>query len=151
MFWSILCVLCSHAMVVNFGYHMPLLYACKHAMIMFCFTLAETVITFNFVLMVPTNPSAICIWCLDVICSLLFVIGGISIGCLITCCSLSLSCSQFAIILTLLMHMLLCYKVAFCIDHIGLILMPMNLNLNEIWSMLSLHELHVKFVLIWFL
>ena len=46
-----------------------------------------------------------------------------------TCRSLSLSCSQVAIILTLLMHMLLCYKVAFCIGHIGLILMPMNLNL----------------------
>ena len=49
-----------------------------------------------------------------------------------TCCSLSLSCSQVAIILTLLMYMLLCYKVAFCIEHIGLILMPMNLNLNDI-------------------
>ena len=29
----------------------------------------------------------------------------------------------------------LCYKVAFCIDHIGLILMPMNLKLDVIWSM----------------
>ena len=49
-----------------------------------------------------------------------------------TCCSLSLSYSQVAIILTLLMYIPLCYKVAFCIDHIGLILMPMNLNLNNI-------------------
>ena len=68
-----------------------------------------------------------------------------------TCCSLSLSCSQVAIILTLLMHMLLCYKVAFCIDHIGLILMSMNLNLNNIQSMSSVHEAHVTFVLIQFL
>ena len=67
-----------------------------------------------------------------------------------TCCSLSLSCSQVAIILTLLMHMLLCYKVAFCIDHIGLILMHMNLNLNDTWSMLFAHEVHVNFVLVWF-
>ena len=68
-----------------------------------------------------------------------------------TCCSLSLSCSQVAIIVTLLMHMLLCYKVAYCIDHIGLILMPMNLKFNDIWSMLSVHEVHVKFVFICFL
>jgi len=68
-----------------------------------------------------------------------------------TCCSLSLSCSQVAIILTLLMHMLLCYKVAFCIDHIVLILMPMNLNLNDILSMLSVNEVQVKFMLICFM
>ena len=68
-----------------------------------------------------------------------------------TFCSLSLSCSQVAIILTLLMHMLLCYKVAFCIDHIGLILMPMNLNLNDIWSMLSVLWVRIKFVFICFL
>ena len=67
------------------------------------------------------------------------------------CCSLSLSCYQVAIILTLLMYMLLCYKVAFCIDHLGLILMLMNLNLNYIWSMLSLHEVQVKFMLICFM
>ena len=66
-----------------------------------------------------------------------------------TCCSLSFSCSQVAIILTLLMHILLCYKVAFCFDHIGLILMLMNLNLNDIWIMLYVLEVHVKFVLIW--
>ena len=40
---------------------------------------------------------------------------------------------------------------AFCIAHIGLILMSMNLNLNYIWSMLSVHEVHAKFMLIWFL
>ena len=68
-----------------------------------------------------------------------------------TCRSLSLSCSQVAIILTLLMHMLLCYKVAFCIDRINLILMPMNLNLNDILSVLSVHEVNVKFMLICFL
>ena len=68
-----------------------------------------------------------------------------------SCCSIFVSCLQHAIILTLLMFMLLCYRVAFCIDHIGLILSPMNLNLNDIWCMLSLISAHVKFVLIWFM
>ena len=56
-----------------------------------------------------------------------------------SCCSIFVSCLQHAIILTLFMYMILCYKVALCIDHIGLILMPMNLNLNDILSFLSLH------------
>ena len=68
-----------------------------------------------------------------------------------SCCSIFVSCLQHAIILTLLMYMLLCYKVAFCLDHICLILMPMNLNLNDIWSTLYVNEVHVKFLLIWFL
>ena len=45
----------------------------------------------------------------------------------------------------------LCYQVACRIDHVGLILMPRNLNLNVIWSMLSILEVHIKFVVICFL
>mgnify|MGYP005832252009 CR=1 FL=1 len=37
MFWSMLWVIYSHAMVVNFWYHMPLFHACKHAIIMLLF------------------------------------------------------------------------------------------------------------------
>ena len=41
------------------------------------------------------------------------------------------SCLQHVNMLTLLMYAL-CYEVAFCLDHLGLILMPMNLNLGYI-------------------
>ena len=37
MFWSMLWLICSHAMFANFGCNMPLFHACKHAMIMFLF------------------------------------------------------------------------------------------------------------------
>ena len=48
-----------------------------------CFTLAETVSTFKLVMLVPTNPWAICIRCHDIICSLLCVLWCHALGCYI--------------------------------------------------------------------
>ena len=56
------------------------------------------------------------------------------------------SCSQVCLV-----FLNLCYKVASCIDNICLILMPVNVNLNDIWSMLSILWVHIMFMPICFL
>ena len=131
---------------------MPLFHACKHAIIMLmfytcwnCFNIQSCLVGFLLIHELYAYDAMM----LFALCYVFF--DSMPLVAMYSCCSIFVSCPQHAIILTLLMYMLLCYKVAFCIDHIGLTLMPMNLNLNDIWIMLSVHGVHVKFMLIWFL
>ena len=81
MFWNMLWVICSHAMFANFGYHMPLFRACKHAIIMLLFYTSWNCFNIQSCHIGSTNPWALYIWCHDVICSLLCLLWWHAIVC----------------------------------------------------------------------
>ena len=139
-------VICPHALFVSFGLHMtsvPSFQTCyDNVVVLHLLKLFQNSILSCWFSLIH-EPYAYDALMLFSLCYVYF--DFVPLVAMYSCCSIFVSCLQHAIILTLLMYMSLCYKVAFCIDHIGLILMPMNLNLNlnDIWSMLCVHEVHV--------